>query len=284
MSSTTSSLPTLNLVGAGRVGKTLARLWRQQGIYKVQAVCTRSLESARGAVAHIGGGLSVAELDEMPAADVWLLAVPDAQIAPTGRALAATRGALVPGTALHCSGFLPADTLVALRALGWHLASAHPALSFADPATAERQFAGTVCALEGDPKALQEADRALTAIGGRCFVLDETAKPLYHGAAVFASNFLPVLQAVAAELWQGSGVPPELVATLASQFLRNAADNVLKLGPAAALTGPAARGDQGVLIAQGAAMAARDDALGEAYRSLSTLAGRLARSGRALLP
>jgi predicted short-subunit dehydrogenase-like oxidoreductase (DUF2520 family) len=274
------SAPTLNLIGAGRVGCTLARLWQAAGLVQVQAVLTRSAASAQAAVAAIGGGRAVTQMAEMPPAELWLLAVPDTAIAPMAQALAQL--ALPPALAWHASGFLPASTMQPLAQRGWQVASAHPALSFARVEVAAAQFPGTVCALEGDEPAVQRLAPLLGAIGGQCFRLAPQDKPLYHGAAVFASNFLPVLQAVATELWQGAGVPPERVQALAQGFVQRAAANVLALGPQGALTGPAARGDQAVLRAQGAAMAARDPALGAAYAALSEMAGRLAREGRVL--
>jgi predicted short-subunit dehydrogenase-like oxidoreductase (DUF2520 family) len=276
------TVPTLNLVGAGRVGQTLARAWSQAGTLQVQAVLCRSQASARAAVAQIGAARAVADLQDLPPADLWLLAVPDGQISAVATHLAALP--LGASMVWHCSGFLPASALAPLQARGWSAASAHPALSFADPVRAAAQLPGTVCALEGDAAAVAAARRAFEALGGRCFELLAADKPLYHGAAVFASNFLPVLQAVAQELWQGTGVPAEWVGALAQTMARQVSDNLQALGPRAALTGPAARGDAAVLALQGAAMSARDPVLGEAYRSLSVLAGRLAERGQALPP
>ena len=269
-----SPAPTLNLVGAGRVGRTLARLWQRQGTLRVQAVLTRSPESAAAAVAAIGAGQAHASLASMPPADVWLLAVPDTWIAPVAAALAAAGGP--PAIAWHASGFLPAAEAAPLQAAGWSVASAHPALSFADPDLACAQFPGTLCALEGDAAAVDAARHALQAIGADTFPLAAADKPLYHGAAVFASNFAPVLQATAAALWRHAGLPADRADALAAGFMARAAANLAALGPRAALTGPAARGDTRVLAEQGAAMAALDPALGQAYAALSELARRLA--------
>lgn len=270
--------PTLNLVGAGRVGRTLAQLWAAQGVFRLQAVLSRSPQAAHDLVSALGQGTVATEFAALPPAEVWLLAVPDTQIASVATALATLPG-LPPAMAWHCSGFLTASEMAPLQAKGWQLASAHPALSFADVALAVRQFPGSVCALQGDAQALAVAHQAFTAIGGRCFELQGRDKPLYHGAAVFASNFLPVLQAVATELWQGTGVPPEWVHELANGFVQRAAANVQALGPQAALTGPAARGDVAVVQAQLAALAQRDATLGQAYAALSALAARLAGGG-----
>jgi len=58
--------------------------------------------------------------------------------------------------------------------------------------------------------------------------------------------------------------------------LRNAVGNIITLGPQAALTGPAARGDTAAIALQGAAVTAWDAPTGAAYAALSALALRLA--------
>jgi len=275
---------TLNLIGAGRVGLTLAQLWQQAGgPLRVQAVCNPGAGRREQARRVLGTQVQLcATPAELPPADAWLLAVPDGQIAPVATALAALPQCGAPAVAWHCSGFQNAGLLAPLRALGWAVASVHPALSFAELASACEQFPGTVCALEGDAPALALARQAFGAIGGDCFELAAADKPLYHAAAVFASNFLPVLVAAAQELWQRSGVPPERVPALSQRFVRLAASNVLTLGPAAALTGPAARGDVAVVQAQTAALAEADALLGQSYAALSALAARLAQHGQVL--
>jgi len=89
---------------------------------------------------------------------------------------------------------------------------------------------------------------------------------------VFASNFLPVLQDLAQQLWRDSGVPADMAARLNTTLLRNVVNNILTLGPAAALTGPAARGDSALVQRQGEAVAQWNATAGQAYQALSQLA------------
>lgn len=271
-------LPTLNLVGAGRVGKTLGRLWQQAGALQIQDVLTTRVASAQAAVDFIGAGRAVAAPEQLRPADLWLLAVPDRQIAPSAQTLASL--GLPPALVFHASGALAATELAPLQARGWSCASAHCILSFADPATAQQQFRGTVCALEGDTAATQRLKPLLTALGAQCFALATEHKLIYHAAAVWATNFLPVLQAQAEALWRHSGLPAELLPGLRERLLRHAVDNLLALGPAGALTGPAARGDSALVERQGQAIQALDADAGAAYAALSALASRLARQGR----
>jgi predicted short-subunit dehydrogenase-like oxidoreductase (DUF2520 family) len=269
-------MKSLNIVGGGRVGRTLGRLWHEHGGYQVQDVFTRSPRTAHDAIDFIGAGNAVTALAAMRPADVWMLAVPDREIAAVATVLAQAVTTGQSAIAFHCSGALGSTELVPLRALGWQLASAHCLLSFADPQSTLQQFAGTPCALEGDPPALAELEPAFTHIGARPFLLAAEHKLLYHAGAVFATNFLPVLHDLADQLWQSSGVPADLAAHLTTSLLKNAMDNILKLGPAAALTGPAARGDLALVKRQGEAVTAWNAAAGDAYMALSQLATQLA--------
>ncbi len=270
-----SSLRTLNLVGAGRVAQTLATLWHAHGSFAIQDVLTTSLASAQAACSVIGAGTAVASMQAMRPADVWMLAVQDAQLADCAQALAAaaTGG---PSIVFHCSGAQSAFTLAPLAALGWQTASAHCILSFASVPAALTQFPGTPCALEGDARACDALRPAFTAIDARCFDVASSDKLLYHAAAVFATNFLPVLQSTAEDLWRSTGMPEALITHLRATLLRNAVANITTLGPQAALTGPAARGDLAAMGRQGAAVAAWDGQAGAAYSALSALALRLA--------
>jgi predicted short-subunit dehydrogenase-like oxidoreductase (DUF2520 family) len=296
---------TINFIGAGRVGQTLGRLWRDSGALLVQDVLTRSMDSARQACEFMGHGVAVTHLEEMRPADLWLLAVQDANIGDVAQALAqadageqkrasamkaehaSAQGTLSEGHAewhaaivFHCSGALGSDLLAPLAAQGWHCASAHCILSFATPALAVAQFAGTPCALEGDARACAALEAVFKPIGAQCFSLELEHKLIYHAAAVFATNFLPVLQQTAEEAWRAAGVPQSLLPDLRQRLLGNAAANIARLGPMAALTGPAAREDTVAIARQARAVTDWDAEAGRAYEALSALALRMAKAHR----
>ena len=76
-------------------------------------------------------------------------------------------------------------------------------------------------------------------LGGRWFEVADDDRAAYHAAACMASNHLVALLGQVERVAGGVGVPLEAYLDLARATL----DNVAELGPAAALTGPAARGD-----------------------------------------
>jgi predicted short-subunit dehydrogenase-like oxidoreductase (DUF2520 family) len=272
-------MKTLNLIGAGRVGQTLAALWHGHASFAIQDVLTTSLASAQNACAFMGAGTPVADMAAMRPADVWMIAVQDAHIASVAHALAHHRH-LLPAMAFHCSGALGSAALAPLEAVGWSVASAHCILSFASAPAALAQFAGTPCALEGNALACDTLRPALGDIGAQCFAVASEHKLLYHAAAVFATNFLPVLQAVAEDAWRATGVPESLLPGLRASLLKNAVANNTALGPAGALTGPAARGDVAAIARQAQAVTAWDPQAGAAYEAMSALALRLSGTHR----
>lgn len=268
-------LPTLNLIGAGRVGQTLAHWAKKSQALHVQDVLTTSLASAQAACTFIGEGNAVSHMQSMRAADVWLIATPDAHISAVAQALADCIGD-TPTLVFHCSGALGSSALEPLKIHGVLLASAHPILSFATPALACAQWPGTPCALEGEAAALALLQPLLTQLGAHCFGIQSDAKLLYHAGAVFATNFLPVLQSVAEAAWKKAGVPEDIVVRLRASLLSHAVNNIVALGPQAALTGPAARGDLPAIARQSTAVSQWDAQAGEAYNALSALGLRLA--------
>jgi len=273
---------TLNLIGAGRVGQTLAHLWHAKRVFNVQQVLTRSAASAQSASQFIGAGEPATALTSMAPADIWMLAVPDAAIAQAAADLAthARDHHLAPSVVFHCSGALTAGHMAPLAALGWQLASAHCILSFATAAGSVQQFPGTACALEGNAQACALLHAAFSDIGAHCFSVASKDKVLYHAAAVFATNFLPVLQSLAESAWQATGVPNALLPQLRASLLSNAVANINRLGPLGALTGPAVRGDTAAIARQAEVVRQWDPQAGAAYEALSALALRMANASK----
>jgi predicted short-subunit dehydrogenase-like oxidoreductase (DUF2520 family) len=276
----------VNIIGTGRVGRTFMALLREQRTVELCDVTSGHPESARSAVVAAGFGRAVSTMEEMCPADLWILAVPDDRIAAVACELAASQDAMMQGAggdcpvAVHCSGFLSSEELLPLRDLGWAIASCHPVLSFADPEIARRRFPGTYCGIEGDEVAVRLIGSLIAGIGGMPFSVSTEKKALYHAGAVFANNFTVVLQVMALEAWAEAGVDEEVARALGSTLLRSTYENVESLGIAAALTGPAARGDQNTLHRQERVVAEwHRDAAG-VYRLMSSLAQRLKTTGK----
>jgi predicted short-subunit dehydrogenase-like oxidoreductase (DUF2520 family) len=258
---------TLNIVGAGHVGRVLGRLFAGAGAFEVQDVLTRSEASALDAVGFIGSGRVARSHAGLRAADAWMLAVGDDQIAAVCEALA-QRGLLDGALVFHCSGAKASGELDAARRRGALVASVHPVRSFADPAAVAADFAGTFCGVEGDAAALAQLLAALEAIGARPVAIDAAAKTVYHAASVFASNYLVTVMDAALRAYQAAGIAEPVARELARPLATEALANVFRIGPEAALTGPVARGDMATVARQQAAVEAWDAPTGRLYAAL----------------
>jgi predicted short-subunit dehydrogenase-like oxidoreductase (DUF2520 family) len=104
--------------------------------------------------------------------------------------------------------------------------------------------------------------------------MSTAAKPLYHAAAVFSSNFVVALSAVAERLAREAGAG-EASGQLFHALLANTVRNLSHDDPATALTGPIRRGDVGTVAAHLRALEGSDRAL---YLALARETLRLART------
>jgi predicted short-subunit dehydrogenase-like oxidoreductase (DUF2520 family) len=272
----TATVPSLNLIGAGHVGRTLGRLFAAGGVFALQDVLTRAPASARAAVDFIGAGRALDGIEQLQPAEVWMLAVADDQIGQVAATLADTGladGAIV----FHCSGAKASTELAPLAARGAYVASVHPVRSFADPEAVARDFNGTFCGVEGDAGALALLIPAFERIGARIVPIDAAAKTVYHAASVFASNYLVTVLDAALRAYQAAGIPPEVARELARPLAGETLANVLRLGPERALSGPIARGDAATVARQQDAVDAWDAPTGQLYKTLAGATWDLAR-------
>ena len=152
--------PTLNVVGCGRAGCSLVRLWLEAGTVRIGAVLNRSRASSDRAVADIGDGCAADTLSAMPPADFWLIGTGDDQIASVARELAdsgkAFRGALV----FHLAGRFGLEALAPLQGTDALLAALHPVRSLTHARLTIAEFKGTACVAEGRDEALVRLDES----------------------------------------------------------------------------------------------------------------------------
>lgn len=269
---------TLNIIGPGRVGRTLGALFTRAQLCTVQDVLGAEVAQAEDAVVFIGAGRAVRTLPEMRGAGLWLLTPPDAAIAPVAAMLAAAGKVRAGDIVCHCSGALPSAVLAPLAAAGAHVASVHPLKSFADPAAAAAGFAGTWCAVEGDAAALALLGPLFARAGARIAEINPAGKTLYHAASVLVCNDLTALMEAGLRSYEQAGLDRATAQLMMAPLVRETLDNVFALGTVRALTGPVSRGDAEVVARQLATLEAFDPQIADAYRALNRIALELARA------
>ena len=233
----------VNIIGAGHVGRTLARLCQQKHTISVMGVMNRSLSSTQAAIECIGSGAAIAHLYALPEAQCYWLGCGDDQIESVCHVLAKTIE-LQGKTVIHFSGAKSTSVLAAAKQQGAWVASVHPIHSFAHPEASLTTFAGSYCALQGDDQALQPIKPILTAIGAHFFVLQEQDKALHHANGAFANNFVIALAHAAMTCYANTNVDPNVAKTATIQLMQQALDNIAHADDVMkALSGPLRRGD-----------------------------------------
>ena len=234
----------MNIIGSGKLGRTLARLFYEAGHVQIGGIYNRNPESSQSALNFIGDGTISAALEVMPNADFWLIATPDDAIQDCSKQLAQLNKAWCNTIVFHTSGLKTSAELSALKSSGSAIASIHPAHSFANPEQSLSTFKNTVCALEGDTQALQKITPLLEAIHAQTTHIQPEAKALYHAATVIASNYLVTLNEVSNALLAKAGFNEQLSTAVLAPLMTQTLKNTLETGAKNALTGPIARGDQ----------------------------------------
>jgi predicted short-subunit dehydrogenase-like oxidoreductase (DUF2520 family) len=166
--------------------------------------------------------------DAAVGADVVVIATPDAAVAATAAAIDPVATTVV----LHLSGSLGLDVLGRHPRRG----GLHPLVPLPDPDRgAVRLRSGVAFAVAGDPVARSMA----LALGGQVVEVDDRSRAAYHAAASIAANHVVALMGQVERVAGEAGLPLAVFSGLVGAALEDA----MALGPAAALTGPAARGD-----------------------------------------
>ncbi len=231
--------PTIAIVGFGRVGGALALGLKRAG-WPI-AVLPRSDASVRRAAAL---NLQLAEHEALKAAQLCLLAVPDAAVPAVAKTLTADVG---PDTAfIHCAGALDLsafgeDPSMLRRARG----SFHPLAAVSDPSD---PLEGHSVALSASTRALMGTLELMAAdLGMTPLEVPEARRGAYHAGAVLAAGGVVSLLAAAVEALREAGIEEEQALKALMPLSQSALAGVQQRGLSRALTGPVARGDLAVV-------------------------------------
>lgn len=234
--------PTINLIGAGKVGKALAKRIILYQCGTIQAVCNATLQSAQQAVSCLGQGYPTT-INKLPPAQITLITTPDDQIAQCCKQLAQTNTLVHGAYVIHCSGAWNVDILTPAQQQGAFVASVHPLQSITED-TLQQFDQGVYCAIEGALAVIPPLQNFFKALGFIPFILETSQKAAYHAAAVFASNYLVTLADQALLCLKQAQIESPLAVELITALMQQTLNNLKKEKiPAHILTGPIQRGD-----------------------------------------
>jgi predicted short-subunit dehydrogenase-like oxidoreductase (DUF2520 family) len=262
--------PVVGLIGPGRAGVGLA-------LALVQAGYTVRLHGRRKKKVPAPLTLTVGDGDAPPPwiaeAGVVILAVRDDGIRPLADALAATRAITPDHVVLHLSGAQGQEALGPLVTSRAALGSLHPLQTIVEPERAAARLKGAWAAVEGMPRAVEAAERLARDLGMRPFRIATKAKAIYHAGAVFASNYLVVVEAMAQRLLRHAGLTDADAWAALRPLVEGTLENLGSAEPKDALTGPIARGDTATIVRHIESLTLDD---GKLYRALGRAALELA--------
>jgi predicted short-subunit dehydrogenase-like oxidoreductase (DUF2520 family) len=286
---------TLSIIGAGRVGKTLGRRLRERG-WRVSAVVTRSAATARAAVRAIGGGTalpasgssgirrhapgsaarraSALGSDLIFDADVIFLTTADEDLPAIARMFAKIGGARCRRKiVLHTSATLDRVALAPFARFGAAVGSLHPMQAFGG--SVMPNLKDVIFAVEGDAKASSMAQLIAKSLGGMPVVIDTRDKAIYHASAVIAAGSTYATIETGLQMLEHIGFTRRRAEQTLFPLLRQILDNIERIGPRAAWTGPLSRGDYAIVARHARALRKYPQEFRQAYAALAVLAGRV---------
>jgi predicted short-subunit dehydrogenase-like oxidoreductase (DUF2520 family) len=266
----------VGIISAGRVGTALG-VALERVDHVVVACSAVSRASQQRAERRLPDTPIASVPDVAGNAELLLLAVPDTELPGLLKGLAAT-SAVRPGTiVVHTSGVNGVDVLAPL---GDCIPLAiHPAMTFTGSDEDISRLPDTCFGITAaDEVGYAIAQSLVLEIGGEPFRVPEQARTLYHAALAHAGNHIVTVLTDALDALRAAVSGTELLGQqlvddqpggIAERILgplaRAALENTLQRGQAA-LTGPIARGDAGVVAGHLDALQRVDRQLAQAYR------------------
>ena len=235
-------MPSVSIVGAGRVGGALAIALTKAG-YRLDNLVHRGSRTADRISASLSPATVVSPSSSFPKIDseIVLITTADPDI---GDAAAVLADRLVRRpVVLHTSGSLSSDVLSNLAELGCATGSMHPLVSISDAVSGSTSFAGTFFCIEGVEAAQETARSIVDTLGGRSFSIGSDYKTLYHAAAVTACGHLVALIDAAIEMLTKCGIDRGSAQEILLPLIKSTIANLETQTPEQALTGTFARAD-----------------------------------------
>ncbi len=272
--------PVVGIVGAGAVGTALGIALDRAG-WPVGAVASRDAGRRGRFRERVPSARAFAEVNALvDDVELVILAVPDDAI----RSVAGSMRLYAGQAVVHTSGLLGAEVLEPARAAGTQAGAFHPLVAFADLDRALESLRGATIAIEGDDELAAHLADMAEAIGGVPVRLSPGSKPAYHAAAVLAAGGVVALLDTIREIAESMGLDETGAMDIYLPLLEQTVANARGLGVAAALTGPATRGDAGTVAAHVEALRSlAPDAL-PVYRALVTRGAAIAMGRGSLSP
>lgn len=254
----------IGFIGAGRLAKTLGRVCANRGL-SVSAIASRTPAHADELAAQIVGCSGVSAQTVADTCDLIFITTPDHAIRATAEAIKWRAGTFV----VHCSGATEIDELYKAATDGAFIGGFHPLQTFADPEASMQSLAGCTITIEARQAELNETLAMIAEhLNCRVIQLPPGARPRYHAAAGYASQFVNVLLKQASVIWSSWGGTENDAIHALIPLVRGTLASIEQLGAVASMPGPVSRGDVGSVEKHVNALAANAPAVLHLYSVL----------------
>lgn len=237
----------LAIIGAGRVGTTLAYLLKRRG-HRIETVISRSLAHAKKAVEFISAGQPTTRLTDISSrCNLFLITTPDTAIARVAEALSRLALNWRQSVVFHCSGYLDSTVLRPLTSLGSATCAMHPLQTFPRPETAIKWVRGSFFSLEGDRRGVKTGKQLVKELEAEPIVISQKAKGSYHCAATLACGHLAALVTMATALMRKAGIEEKKAKRMLYPLIKGTLDNSMAMRGTDLFTGPIVRQDLAIV-------------------------------------
>lgn len=259
----------LNIMGCGRAGGTIASALASTGMVRTGQVLNKTTASAEKAVALLGTGQVIGHVSSFDRADIWLISTPDDEISHSVEALVSQGPALDGASIFHLSGRFGPEVLHKAGAIGAEIAAVHPVRSMPRLSIDATAFNGTLCVAEGARFALDALKAPFKAAGADWNEVQDLDRGLYHAALAIVSNVTKGVVWKAQKWLEQAGLDKDAAAHASHSLLSITVEDVFRDGARHSITGPVVRGDTSTIEAHLSALqhAGRHDV--DTYRVLA---------------
>lgn len=265
---------TVNIIGAGLVGKTIARLISNAKISKIESVLCTYISHAEQAVKFISSGEAVDRIQQLFPADITFITVPDDSVLSVSHQIAESNKFKKGSIIVYCSSMVSIDSMKAVVPIDCSLCKVHPIKHIRSAEDAVASFNGTICVYEGDDDIYTLISNLFSILGAEIYRIKSSKDFLYHAACVLASTYHQVLLSASALLYEDCGLSKAEAISLSRQLAISSLQSLdITANYKSFIVGPISRGEKDIIEKDIRSIINKD--IKVVYTSLGSLAENL---------
>ncbi|MDD5748752.1 MAG: 2-amino-4-hydroxy-6-hydroxymethyldihydropteridine diphosphokinase [Actinomycetota bacterium] len=267
----------VGFIGTGRVGTAMARALSLRG-FEISGLFDMDSQASRRA-SEITGAPQRGKIEDITSgADIVFITTPDDEIENACRLICRSVKRLSGRKLIHMSGAKGLEPLESAKDFGAQIFAIHPIQTFADVKNAVEKLPGSTFGITCDEALYGWACELVNELGGEPLFIPDEERVLYHIGSVIACNLFIMLEHAALRVFELIGIDEEEALRALMPLVRSTLENIERMGPEQALTGPLSRGDVKTVTSHKFALSSLDRSLSDLYSSVSLWGLEMARA------